>query len=79
MEKRQHLFANGIIKPLQPHQVGFYGSGIVNDLGVDIQKAEDLIDEKFSAKPGRHPDDTPLVEVRGEGVGASEAGREKVL
>jgi hypothetical protein len=52
LEKRQHLFANHIIPPLQPHQTGFYGSGIVTDLGVDIQKAEDEIDARFSAKPG---------------------------
>jgi len=51
LEKRQHLFAKGIFPPLLPHQTGFYGSGIVTDLGVDIQKAEDEIDAEFSAKP----------------------------
>lgn len=52
LEKRQHLFAKHIFPPLQPHQTGFYGSGIVTDLGVDIQKAEDEIDAEFSTKPG---------------------------
>lgn len=47
MEKRQHLFSTGVIKPLQPHQVGFYGMGSVSDLGVDIQSAEKEIEQKF--------------------------------
>lgn len=48
MEKRQHLFSAGVIQPLQPHQVGFYGMGSVNDVGVDIQTAEKEIERKFS-------------------------------
>lgn len=48
MEKRQHLFSAGVIEPLQPHQVGFYGMGSVHDLGVDIQTAEKEIERKFS-------------------------------
>lgn len=48
MEKRQHLFSAGVIKPLEPHQVGFYGMGSVSDLGVDIQSAEKEIEQKYS-------------------------------
>lgn len=48
MEKRQHLFSAGVIQPLQSHQVGFYGMGSVNDVGVDIQTAEKEIERKFS-------------------------------
>ena len=80
LEKRQHLFANGIIQPLQPHQVGFYGSGSVSDLGVDIQKAEDMIDAKFSSKPGKNGDlDGSLLELKGEALGSGRAGKEEVL
>lgn len=78
LEKRQHLFANDIIKPLQPHQVGFYGSGSVNDLGVDIQKAEDMIDAKFSSKPGKAGDES-ILELKGQAIGSSHAGKEEVL
>ncbi|WVN89115.1 uncharacterized protein L203_104331 [Cryptococcus depauperatus CBS 7841] len=46
LEKRQHLFRNNIIKPLQPQDVGFYGMGRVDDLGIDIQKAEEEIEKK---------------------------------
>ncbi|KIR59133.1 hypothetical protein I314_05117 [Cryptococcus bacillisporus CA1873] len=55
LEKRQHLFANNIIRPLQPDQVGFYGMGRVDDLGVDIQKAEDELEKKWSQK--KRPED----------------------
>lgn len=48
MEKRQHLFSAGVIPPLKPHQVGFYGMGSVSDLGVDIQAAEKEIEQKFN-------------------------------
>jgi hypothetical protein len=48
MEKRQHLFSAGVIEPLKPHQVGFYGMGSVSDVGVDIQSAEKEIERKFS-------------------------------
>lgn len=78
MEKRQHLFSNGIVKPLNPNQVGFYGMGSINDLGVDIQGAEDEIDREFSRKKlaqGKHA----TMELRGEGIGSAEAGREKLL
>lgn len=47
MEKRQHLFSAGVIPPLKPHQVGFYGMGSVSDVGVDIQAAEKEIEQKF--------------------------------
>ncbi|ODN90207.1 hypothetical protein L198_06225 [Cryptococcus wingfieldii CBS 7118] len=52
MEKRQHLFAHNIIQPLLPSQVGFYGMGRVDDLGVDIQRAEDELEVKWSRKKG---------------------------
>jgi len=50
LEKRQHLFANGILKPLQREQVGIFGMGTVSDQGVDIQAAEEEIEKKFSRK-----------------------------
>lgn len=78
MEKRQHLFANRIIQPLKPDQVGFYGMGLVNDLGIDIQGAEDEIDRRFSQKGGVE-DVSPILEVKGQGIGPGEAGREKEL
>ena len=52
MEKRQHLFSAGVIQPLQPAQVGFYGMGAVTDLGVDIQAAEKEIERKFTSGAG---------------------------
>ncbi|KAL0241888.1 hypothetical protein I308_106062 [Cryptococcus tetragattii IND107] len=58
LEKRQHLFANNIIRPLQPDQVGFYGMGRVDDLGVDIQKAEDELEKKWSQK--KRPEDEAI-------------------
>lgn len=48
MEKRQHLFSAGVIQPLQPREVGFYGMGAVSDVGVDIQTAEKEIERKFT-------------------------------
>jgi hypothetical protein len=51
MEKRQHLFSAGVIQPLKPHQVGFYGMGSVSDVGVDIQGAEKEVEQKFSLDP----------------------------
>jgi len=50
MEKRQHLFAAGVIQPLQPHQVGFYGMGSVSDIGIDIQAAEKEIERKWAVE-----------------------------
>lgn len=79
LEKRQHLFANGIIKPLERHQVGFYGSGIITDVGVDIQKAEDEIDAKWSAKGQKAGDDSAIFELKGQGIGSGQPGREKLL
>jgi hypothetical protein len=77
MEKRQHLFASGVIKPLQPHQVGFYGMGAVTDLGVDIQGAEKEIERKFTSTSPRP--EVEGIELKGSGVGSSRAGREKVF
>lgn len=79
LEKRQHLFANGIIPKLQPGQVGFYGSGIVTDLGIDIQKAEDELEAKWSSKGAKRSGDEPILELKGEGIGSAHAGRETVL
>jgi hypothetical protein len=79
LEKRQHLFANGIIPKLQPSQVGFYGSGIVTDLGIDIQKAEDELEAKWSSKRAKGGADEPVFELKGAGVGSAQAGREKLL
>ncbi len=50
LEKRQHLFANGILKPLKRDQVGIFGMGSVSDAGVDIQAAEDESEKKWSKK-----------------------------
>jgi hypothetical protein len=71
MEKRQHLFSAGVIKPLQPAQVGFYGMGAVTDLGVDIQAAEKEIERKFTSTAG----DGEVHELKDMG----RAGREKDL
>jgi len=71
MEKRQHLFSAGVIQPLQPAQVGFYGMGAVTDLGVDIQAAEKEIERKFTATAG----DGESHELKDMG----RAGREKDL
>ncbi|WVR06044.1 hypothetical protein IAU60_003072 [Kwoniella sp. DSM 27419] len=80
MEKRQHLFGNQIIKPLPPSQVGFYGMGSVDDLGVDIQKAEDELEKQWSRKKRKEVnEDAAILEVKGAGLGAAEKGREKVL
>ena len=78
MEKRQHLFSAGVIQPLQPRQVGFYGMGAVTDLGVDIQAAEKEIERKFANTTvdvaGR-----PAFELKGPGMGSESVGREKVM
>ncbi|WVQ82753.1 hypothetical protein IAT38_004885 [Cryptococcus sp. DSM 104549] len=66
LEKRQHLFSHGIIAPLQPDQVGFYGMGRVDDLGVDIQRAEDELEKKWS-KRKRDEDEV-------DAAGAAQAG-----
>ncbi|WRT64340.1 uncharacterized protein IL334_001272 [Kwoniella shivajii] len=83
LEKRQHLFSARVIKPLLPNQVGFYGMGKVDDLGVDIQKAEDEIDKKFSKKSmessSHNDNDQNILEIKGKGIGVAESGREKVL
>ncbi|WVQ97608.1 hypothetical protein IAU59_004722 [Kwoniella sp. CBS 9459] len=84
LEKRQHLFANGIIKPLEPGQVGFYGMGKVDDLGIDIQRAEDELEKRWSKKTSAEArtgtdEFKPILELKGAGLGAGEQGREKVL
>ncbi|WWC86434.1 uncharacterized protein L201_001311 [Kwoniella dendrophila CBS 6074] len=80
LEKRQHLFSAGIIKPLLPNQVGFYGMGKVDDLGIDIQKAEQEIDKKFSQrKSDSGSDGKGIFEIKGKGLGVDESGREKIL
>jgi len=76
MEKRQHLFSAGVIQPLQPHQVGFYGMGSVSDLGVDIQGAEKEIERKFGSSPVSTEGEKGL---RGTDIGAGSARREKLL
>jgi hypothetical protein len=51
LEKRQHLFANGIFKPLPHDQVGLYGMGSLADHSTeDVQKAEEEIERKWSKK-----------------------------
>ncbi|WWC66210.1 uncharacterized protein I206_100111 [Kwoniella pini CBS 10737] len=81
LEKRQHLFSAGVIKPLPPTQVGFYGMGKIDDLGVDIQKAEEDIDRKFSKKSHEKVDTSEggIFELKGEGLGSAEGGKEKIL
>lgn len=80
MEKRQHLFSAGVLKPLPPHQTGFYGMGIITDVGVDIQAAEKEIDSKFSQrnKDNAGSDDVTL-NIKGRGIGSGTAGQEKLL
>lgn len=83
MEKRQHLFATGLIKPLQPNQVGFYGMGAINDLGVDIQAAEKQIEQTWAgvggANGGYDGEGEPIVEIKGDGLGVGVKGSERVL
>lgn len=78
MEKRQHLFSAGVIQPLQPRQVGFYGMGAVTDLGVDIQAAEKEIERKF-ANTTMDGAGGPAFELKGPGMGSESVGREKVM
>ncbi|OXC67796.1 hypothetical protein AYX13_03691 [Cryptococcus neoformans] len=68
LEKRQHLFANNIIQPLQPEQVGFYGMGRVDDLGVDIQKAEDELEKKWSQKQRAEDESEKLGSISGSSL-----------
>lgn len=84
MEKRQHLFSAGVIEPLQPRQVGFYGMGAVHDLGVDIQAAEKEIERKFGSdyldvREEKEGHASAAFELKGTGVGSTSAGREKIL
>lgn len=83
MEKRQHLFSAGVIKPLPPRQVGFYGMGAVHDLGVDIQAAEKEIERKFGSEyvdgDAQGGNSSGVFEMRGAGVGSDSAGKEKIM
>ncbi|AFR98428.1 hypothetical protein C343_06406 [Cryptococcus neoformans C23] len=74
LEKRQHLFANNIVQPLQPEQVGFYGMGRVDDLGVDIQKAEDELEKKWSQKQRAEDESEKLGSIRGSSLEPAVAG-----
>jgi hypothetical protein len=54
--------------------------GAVTDMGVDLQAAEEEIERQWSKKRDVvTTSKTPVVEFKGEGIGASEKGREKVL
>lgn len=80
MEKRQHLFSAGVLKPLPPHQTGFYGMGIITDVGVDIQAAEKEIDSQFSQRGEKQGSKgTGTLNLRGEGIGSGTADKERVL
>lgn len=80
MEKRQHLFSAGVLKPLPPHQTGFYGMGIITDVGVDIQAAEKEIDSKFSQRSkDKAGSDDAALDIKGRGIGSGSAGKEQIL
>jgi len=51
LEKRQHLFANQVLKPLKRDEAGFFGMGAVSKVGVDIHQAEEEIEMKWSRNP----------------------------
>lgn len=74
LEKRQHLFANNIIQPLQPDQVGFYGMGRVDDLGVDIQEAEDELEKKWSQKKRADDESDKLESIKASSLEPAVAG-----
>ncbi|ORX37407.1 hypothetical protein BD324DRAFT_626069 [Kockovaella imperatae] len=76
LEKRQHLFANEILKPLQPNQVGLFGMGSVTSADFDVQAAEDGLERKWSKKADN---EKGIAELKGEGIGASQPGEERVL
>ncbi|OXB34013.1 hypothetical protein LQV05_002113 [Cryptococcus neoformans] len=79
LEKRQHLFANNIIQPLQPEQVGFYGMGQVDDLGVDIQKAEDELEKKWSQKQRAEDESEKLGSISGSSLEPAVAGSKSYI
>ena len=77
LEKRQHLFANHVLQPLQPDQVGIFGMGSVSDANIDIQAAEDELERKWSKKAVS--ESKPIAELKGEGIGSSKPGEERLL
>jgi len=50
LEKRQHLFASNVMKPLKRDEAGVFGMGAVTDLGVDLRQAEEEIEKKWSRR-----------------------------
>ncbi|KAL7419305.1 hypothetical protein Q5752_006142 [Cryptotrichosporon argae] len=54
LEKRQHLFSAGVLRPLAPPQVGILGMGAMSDNGLDIQAAEDALEQQWSRKRRGH-------------------------
>ena len=84
LEKRQHLFHHGVLKPLPPNMVGLWGTGSIHDVGVDIHAAEAVI-ERTWAGAGVGAAGVPVAKSesglapRGAGMGSGAKGREKVL
>ena len=78
LEKRQHLFATNVLKPLAPREVGIFGMGAVSDVGVDLQAAEEELEKEWSKK-AQHgaPHGTTIADFKGDG--ASVPGREQVF
>lgn len=50
LEKRQHLFGHGVLKPLPRDQVGLFGSGNGLDQTADVVRQENEIEAKWSAR-----------------------------
>lgn len=55
LEKRQHLFAHGILQPLPPARVGIFGSGTPRDITTEVVVAEKQIEARWSTRPVFHP------------------------
>lgn len=55
LEKRQHLFSHGVLKPSPPSRTGMFGSGTALDITPEVVRAEREIHAKWSHKPAYAP------------------------
>ncbi|TXT08713.1 hypothetical protein VHUM_02841 [Vanrija humicola] len=57
LEKRQHLFAHGVLQPLPPSRVGIFGTGSVLDMTHEVRRAGAEIEKRWSNAPVYAPTD----------------------
>ncbi|KAL1405979.1 hypothetical protein Q8F55_007662 [Vanrija albida] len=73
LEKRQHLFAHGVLRPLPPARVGIFGTGTPLDMTPEVRRAGAEIEKRWSAKPVFAPTAGEDGDVSTPGEGAEVA------